>query len=137
MGFPLPVATPAFTQRMHLSRSGTNVWTKPDQIMVDKEKVRVTLEEIKIKGNHLVDKVKEVIEEGNARRLMIRKDKKTLLEIPLSVGVGGATAAVFLLPTLAAVGALAALVSDVEIVIEREEKNVTVVEAEEVKAEKE
>ena len=104
--------------------------------MVDKEKVRVTLEEMKVKGNQLVDKVKEVIEEGNARRLLIRKDGKTLLEIPLSVGVGGATAAVFLLPTLAAVGALAALVSDVEIVIEREEKNVTDVEAEEVPAEK-
>jgi len=104
--------------------------------MVDKQKVRVTLEEMKVKGNQLVDKVKEVIEEGNARRLLIRKDGKTLLEIPLSVGVGGATAAVFLLPTLAAVGALAALVSDVEIVIEREEKNVTDVEAEEVPAEK-
>jgi len=104
--------------------------------MVDKQKVRVTLEEMKVKGNQLVDKVKEVIEEGNARRLLIRKDGKTLLEIPLSVGVGGATAAVFLLPTLAAVGALAALVSDVEIVIEREEKNVTDVEAEEVEAEK-
>lgn len=105
--------------------------------MVDKEKVRVTLEEMKVKGNQLVDKVKEVIEEGNARRLLIRKDGKTLLEIPLSVGVGGATAAVFLLPTLAAVGALAALVSDVEIVIEREEKNVTDVVAEEVTPEKE
>ena len=93
--------------------------------MVDKEKVRVTMEEMKVKGGHLVDKVKDVIEEGNARRLLIKKDQRTLLEIPLSVGVGGATAAVFLLPTLAAVGALAALVSDVTIVIEREEAHVT------------
>ncbi len=100
--------------------------------MVDKEKVRVTLEEMKVRGSHLVDKVKEVIEEGNARRLLIRKDNRTLLEIPLSVGVGGATAAIFLLPTLAAVGALAALVSDVDIVIEREEAHVTDVKAEEV-----
>ncbi|MDA1029283.1 MAG: DUF4342 domain-containing protein [Bacteroidetes bacterium] len=100
--------------------------------MVDKEKVRVTIEELKVRGSHLVDKVKELIEEGSARRLLIRKDNRTLLEIPLSVGVGGATAAIFLLPTLAAVGALAALVSDVDIVIEREEANVTDVEAEEV-----
>ena len=100
--------------------------------MVDKEKVRVTMEEMKVKGGHLVDKVKDVIEEGNARRLLIKKDQRTLLEIPLSVGVGGATAAVFLLPTLAAVGALAALVSDVTIVIEREEAHVTDVEVEEV-----
>ena len=105
--------------------------------MVDKEKVRVTMEEMKVKGGHLVDKVKEVIEEGNARRLLIKKDQRTLLEIPLSVGVGGATAAVFLLPTLAAVGALAALVSDVVIVIEREEAKITDVEVEEVPSEKE
>jgi hypothetical protein len=105
--------------------------------MVNKEKVRVSLEELKVKGNQLVDKVKEVIEEGNARRLLIRKDDRTLLEIPLSVGVGGATAAVFLLPTLAAVGALAALVSDVDIIIEREEHHVTVVEVDEVPSEKE
>ena len=104
--------------------------------MVDKEKVRVTMEEMKVKGGHLVDKVKDVIEEGNARRLLIKKDQRTLLEIPLSVGVGGATAAVFLLPTLAAVGALAALVSDVTIVIEREEAHVTDVEVEEVTSEK-
>ena len=101
--------------------------------MVNKEKVKVTFEEMKVKGNQLVDKVKEVIEEGSARRLLIKKDKRTLLEIPLSVGIGGATAAIFLLPTLAAVGALAALVSDVDIIIEREEENLTVVEAEEVK----
>jgi hypothetical protein len=104
--------------------------------MVDKEKVRVTMEEMKVKGGHLVDKVKDVIEEGNARRLLIKKDQRTLLEIPLSVGVGGATAAVFLLPTLAAVGALAALVSDVTIVIEREEAHVTDVEVEEVTSDK-
>ena len=105
--------------------------------MVNKEKVRVTLEEMKVKGNQLVDKVKELLEEGNARHLRICKDGRTLMEIPLSVGVGGATAAVFLMPTLAAVGALAALVTDVEIEIEREVEKVTDVEVEEVKTEEE
>ncbi|HAY37264.1 MAG: DUF4342 domain-containing protein [Bacteroidetes Order II. Incertae sedis bacterium] len=103
--------------------------------MVDKEKVRVTMEEMKVKGNQLVDKVKELIEEGNARSLQIRKDDRTLMEIPLSIGVGGATAAIFIMPTLAAVGALAALVSDVDIVIEREHPDVTDVEVEEVETE--
>jgi len=103
--------------------------------MVDKEKVRVTIEEMKVKGNQLVDKVKELIEEGNARSLQIRKDDRTLMEIPLSIGVGGATAAIFIMPTLAAVGALAALVSDVDIVIEREHPDVTDVEVEEVETE--
>ena len=103
--------------------------------MVDKEKGRVTMEEMKVKGNQLVDKVKELIEEGNSRSLQIRKDDRTLMEIPLSIGVGGATAAIFIMPTLAAVGALAALVSDVDIVIEREHPDVTDVEVEEVETE--
>jgi len=90
------------------------------------DRVKISLEEIKVKGNQLVDKIKEVIEEGNARRVIIRKDDRTLLEFPLTVGVGGATAAIFFTPVLAAVGALAALVSDVEIVIEREHVEVEV-----------
>ena len=57
------------------------------------------------------------------------------MEIPLSIGVGGATASIFIMPTLAAVGALAALVSDVDIVIEREHPDVTDVEVEEVETE--
>ncbi len=96
--------------------------------MTGKDRVKINLEEIKVKGNQLVDKIKEVIEEGKARRVSIRKDDRTLLEFPLTVGVGGATAAIFFTPVLAAVGALAALVTDVEIVIERDEKDVEVIE---------
>ena len=88
--------------------------------MTGKDRVKISMEEIKVKGNQLVDKIKEVVEEGNARRVSIRKDERTLLEFPLTVGVGGATAAIFFTPVLAAVGALAALVTDVEVVIERE-----------------
>lgn len=98
------------------------------------DRVKISLEEIKVRGNQLVDKIKEIIEEGNARRVSIRKDGRTLLEFPLTVGVGGATAAIFFTPVFAAIGALAALVSDVEIVIEREHDEVEVdeqVEAEE------
>ncbi len=96
--------------------------------MTGKERVKINLEEIKVKGNQLVDKIKEVIEEGNARRVSIRKDDRTLLEFPLTVGVGGATAAIFFTPVLAAIGALAALVTDVEVVIERDEDDVEIVE---------
>ncbi len=97
------------------------------------DRVKISMEEIKVRGNQLVDKIKEIIEEGNARRVSIRKDGRTLLEVPLTVGVGGATAAIFFTPVFAAVGALAALVSDVEIVIEREHEEVEV--EEEVEAE--
>jgi hypothetical protein len=76
-------------------------------------------EEIKVKGNQLVAKVREIIEDGNARRIIIKKEDRILLEFPLSIGMGGAAAALLLAPTLAAVGALAALVTDVHIMIER------------------
>jgi len=87
--------------------------------MTNKERVRVSMDEIKVKSGELVDKVKEIIEEGNARRVIIKKEDRTMLEFPLSVGVGGATAAIFFTPVLAAVGALAALVTDVKILVER------------------
>lgn len=80
---------------------------------------RISFEEIKVKGSQLVEKVKELIHEGSARRVTIRKDGRVLLEFPLTVGVGGATAAIMFTPVLAAVGALAALVSDVDVEIER------------------
>ncbi len=81
---------------------------------------RISFEEIKVKGSQLVEKVKELIHEGSARRVTIRKDGRVLLEFPLTVGVGGATAAIMFTPVLAAVGALAALVSDVDVEIERQ-----------------
>ena len=96
--------------------------------MTNKERMKTTIDEMKVKGTHLVSNVKEVIEEGNARRVSIRKDGRTLMEVPLSVGVGGAAAAIFFTPVLAAVGALAALVTDVDVVVERVIAEVEVVE---------
>jgi len=73
-------------------------------------------EEFAIDGERLVAKVKELIREGNIRRISVRdKEGKTLLEIPLSIGLVGA----LLLPTLAALGALAALVTECTLVVER------------------
>lgn len=86
--------------------------------MIDQEKVKVRIREFKVKGGQLVDKVREAVEEGNARRIIIKKEDRVLLEFPLSVGVGGAAAALLLAPTLAAVGAIAALVTDVHVIIE-------------------
>lgn len=86
-----------------------------------KDKVKVTLQEFKVKGNQLVDKVRDVIEEGNARRIIIMKEGRSVMEFPLSVGLGGAAAAILISPTLAAIGAFASLVTDVHVVIERVE----------------
>jgi hypothetical protein len=74
-------------------------------------------EEFTIKGDDLVAKVKQLIREGNVRRIIIKdKDGKTLVELPLTIGVVGAVFA----PVLAAVGAIAALVTECSIVVVRE-----------------
>ena len=74
-------------------------------------------EEFKVKGEDLLKKVKGIIDEGNVRRIIVKnKDNKILVELPLTVGVVGAALA----PLLAAVGAIAALVTECTIVVERE-----------------
>ena len=83
------------------------------------------IEEIKLAGNQLVDRVRDLIEEGNVRHIRIKKDNRVLLEIPMTVGVGAGAAAVLLSPMLAALGALAALVTDITLVIERDPDAVT------------
>lgn len=82
------------------------------------------LQEVKVKGSQLLDRVREIVDEGNARRIIIRNNDRVLLEFPLSVGVGGTAAALLIAPQLAAIGAIAALLTDVEIVIEREQEEV-------------
>jgi len=73
-------------------------------------------EEFKFKSGQLVDKVKELVEEGNARRVVIKNEKgDTMLEVPLTLGAVGALFA----PVLAAIGALAALVTHCTVVVEK------------------
>ena len=75
-------------------------------------------EEIKTTGEQLVAKVKELVREGNVRRVIVQNEEgKTLIVIPLTLGVVGA----LLLPVAAALGAIAALVADCTIVVERVE----------------
>ncbi len=76
-----------------------------------------THEEFKVTGDDIVRTVKRLIKEGNVRRISIKnKDGRSLVEIPLTVGVVGAALA----PVLAAVGAIAALVTDCTIAVERD-----------------
>jgi hypothetical protein len=72
-------------------------------------------EEFRISGEQVVKKVKELVHEGNIRRIIVKQDNRTLMEIPLTLGVAG----ILLAPTLAALGALAALVSECTIVVEK------------------
>jgi hypothetical protein len=73
-------------------------------------------ESFKVSGDQLIKKVKELIHEGNVRRIIITDKKdKVLVEFPLTIGVVGAVLA----PVLAAVGAIAALVTECTITVER------------------
>ena len=78
----------------------------------------MTANEFKINGENLLKKVKELIEEGNVRKIIIKdKTGKELVTFPLTVGVVGTV----LVPVLAAIGALAALIGECTIAVEREE----------------
>lgn len=77
-------------------------------------------EEFKVSGEDLLKKVKELVAEGNVRRITVKdKEGKTIVEMPLTVGVVGAVLAA----PLAAVGAIAALVTECTITVEREKKD--------------
>jgi hypothetical protein len=81
-----------------------------------------TTEEFKVSGEELLAKVKALAKEGNIRRLIIKsKEGKTLIEIPLTAGVVGGAALLILAPVLAAVGAIAALVTECTVVVVRDE----------------
>lgn len=85
--------------------------------MAEEEKTKK--ESFKVTGEEILEKVKEIIKEGNARRIIIRNEKDHILaEFPLTVGAIGVVFA----PILAAVGALAAIVSDCTIEVEKKEE---------------
>lgn len=73
-------------------------------------------EEFRVSGEKLISEIKRLIKQGNIRRIIIKNEKgETLIEIPLTYAVVGA----LLAPTLAAVGAIAALVTKCTIVVEK------------------
>ncbi|MEG4939928.1 DUF4342 domain-containing protein [Microcoleus sp. F4-D5] len=93
-----PLETPAYTQQ------------------------KVSVEELKINGDDLVAKVKELIHEGHIRRIIIKNEEgRILVEVPLTVGVVGGVIGAALFPVIAAVGAIGALVAHLTIIIERTE----------------
>ncbi len=84
---------------------------------MSEEKVRI--EEFELSGDEVVAKVKELAHEGNIRRIILKNEEgRTLIDIPLTLGVVGA----LLAPQLAALGAIAALVTHGTIVVEKVEE---------------
>ena len=80
------------------------------------KKTKTTEETFKVTGENLIKTVKDLISQGNVRHITIKdKDNKTIIEFPLTIGVVGAV----FLPVLAAVGAMAALIGECTISVER------------------
>jgi hypothetical protein len=74
-------------------------------------------EEFKVEGEKLLSKIKELLHEGNIRKVIIKdKEGKTVMEIPMTIGVVGALIA----PQLAAIGAIAALVTEATVIVEKQ-----------------
>ena len=76
-----------------------------------------------VSGSQLVDKVKQLIHEGNIRRVRVIHEGRTILEIPLSIGAPAAAIGILAAPILAALGAFAALVTECTIEVEKVEKS--------------
>jgi hypothetical protein len=78
-------------------------------------------EEFRVDGDRVVSKIKELVNEGNVRRIILKSDDgRTLIEVPLTLGLGVVGVAALVAPVLAAIGAVAAIVAKVSIIVERD-----------------
>jgi Domain of unknown function (DUF4342) len=94
------------------------VTIKPELQPVEK----IGVEEFTIHGDDLVAKIKELIHQGNIRRIILKNEEgRVLIEIPLTVGVIGGVISAALFPVMAAVGAIGAMVAHLTIVLEKHE----------------
>jgi len=99
-----------------IKKVAKTVKTKSQKV-VNKVAPAKSQETFKIKGEELIAKVKELIKEGNVRRIIIKnKEGKDIMVLPMTLGIVGA----LVVPVLAAVGAVAALVTECSITVERE-----------------
>ena len=88
--------------------------------MTNNEKTKS--EKFTVSGEQLVEKIKQLIREGNIRKVRVIHKGKTVLEIPLTIGAPVAAAMIMAAPVLAAIGAFAALVTECTLEVEKTEK---------------
>ena len=82
----------------------------------------MSTERFTVSGSQVIEKVKQLIREGNIRKVRLLHEERTILEIPLSIGAPAAAITILAVPLLAAVGAFAALVTECTIEVEKIEK---------------
>ena len=80
-------------------------------------------EKFTVSGGQLVEKVKQLIHEGNIRKVRLLHEGRTVIELPLSIGAPAAALGIIAAPVLAAIGAFAALVTECTIEVERVKKS--------------
>ena len=80
-------------------------------------------EKFTVSGSQSVDKIKQLVHEGNIRKVRVLHEGRTVLEIPLSIGAPATIAVIVAAPVLAALGAFAALVTECTIEVEKIEKS--------------
>src|SRR5699024_10620231 len=106
------------------SRPSCGAWRSRERpkecAMTEQDKDKTWYEEFTVSGSELLERVKELIREGNVRRVFIKKsDGETLFEIPLTAGVAITALTAAVAPALVAVGAVAALLTQVTLGVER------------------
>ena len=82
----------------------------------------MSTEKFTVSGSQLVEKVKQLIREGNIRKVRLLHEGRVLIEIPLSIGAPAAALGILAAPVLAAIGAFAALVTECTIEVQKIEK---------------
>ena len=103
-----------------IDTTASTIATEPDV----KSNEKISSEEFKISGDLLVGKIKELIHEGNIRRIIIKNEEgNTLMEIPMTVGVIGGVVSAAFFPVIAAIGVIGAMVAHLTLVIERQESD--------------
>jgi Domain of unknown function (DUF4342) len=109
-----PVDSEQNVERVHAELATTTPATQTEE--------KIGVEEFTITGDALVTKIKELIHQGNIRRIILKNEEgRTLIEIPLTVGVVGGVLSAALFPVMAAVGAIGAMVAHLTIVLEKRE----------------
>jgi hypothetical protein len=101
-----------------LQASAVQLLMQQDKLESDMSEEKVRTEEFRVNGEELLTKIKNLLKEGNIRRISIKdKEGKVVFEIPLTFGVVGA----LLAPQLVAIGAIAALLTEATVVVEKTE----------------
>jgi len=90
---------------------------------IKRRRLEMPTEKFTISGNQLVEKVKQLVHEGNIRKVRLLHEGRTVIEIPLTIGAPVAAIGILAAPVLAALAAFAALVTECTIEVEKIEKS--------------